>query len=167
MGPRAVVVGPPGAGKTTVGQALAEHWGVEFRDTDADVEQVAGKAISEIFTHDGEDAFRELEERAVETALAEHSGVLALGGGAIVSERTRKLLATRPVLYLAVGLAEGAHRTGLSQARPLLTGVNPRATFKALLDARTPLYREVATVELNTDGVEPAELVRQAAEQLG
>lgn len=167
MGPRAVVVGPPGAGKTTVGRALAEHWGVGFRDTDADVEQVAGKAISEIFTHDGEDAFRELEERAVEAALTEHAGVLALGGGAVVSERTRKLLGTHPVLYLAVGLAEGAHRTGLSQARPLLSGVNPRATFKALLDARAPLYREVATVELNTDGVEPAELVRQAAEQLG
>lgn len=167
MGPRAVVVGPPGAGKTTVGRALAEHWGVGFRDTDADVEQVAGKAIAEIFTHDGEEAFREFEERAVETALAEHAGVLALGGGAVISERTRKLLGTHPVLYLAVGLAEGAHRTGLSQARPLLSGVNPRATFKALLDARTPLYREVATVELNTDGVEPAELVRQAAEQLG
>ena len=167
MGPRAVVVGPPGAGKTTVGQALAEHWGVGFRDTDADVERSAGKAISEIFTHDGEDAFRELEERAVEAALGEHPGVLALGGGAVVSERTRKLLAAQPVLYLAVGLAEGAHRTGLSQARPLLTGVNPRATFKALLDARTPLYREVATGELDTAGVDPAELVRRAADQLG
>lgn len=166
MGPRAVVVGPPGAGKTTVGRALAERWDVDFRDTDADVEREAGKAISEIFTHDGEQAFREFEERAVERALSEHGGVLALGGGAVVSERTRKLLAGHPVLYLSVGLAEGAHRTGLSQARPLLTGVNPRATFKALLDARTPLYREVASLELDTDGVEPAELVRQAAEQL-
>lgn len=166
MAPRAVVVGPPGAGKTTIGRALAEHWDVAFRDTDADVEQVAGKAIAEIFTHDGEDAFRELEERVVERALAEHGGVLALGGGAVVSERTRKLLAGHPVVYLSVGLAEGAHRTGLSQARPLLSGVNPRATFKALLDARTPLYRGVASLELATDGVEPAELVQRAADQL-
>lgn len=166
MGPRAVVIGPPGAGKTTVGRLLAERWGVPFRDTDEDVERIAGKIISEIFTDDGENRFRELEEQAVRAALSEHAGVLSLGGGAVLSERTRRALANHPVVFLSVGLAEGARRTGLSTARPLLAGVNPRATFKALLDARLPLYREAATVEIDTDGVEPAELVERVVEQL-
>ncbi len=166
MSPRVVVVGPPGGGKTTVGKLLAERLGLPFRDTDADVERLAGKAIADIFTGDGEPAFRQLEEEAVAEALAEHDGVLALGGGAVVSEKTRTRLAGRPVLFLSVGLAEGAQRAGLSTARPLLTGVNPRATFKALLDARLPLYREVAALELDTDGRTPGELTQQAIDGL-
>ena len=166
MSPRAVVVGPPGAGKTSVGRLLAERWSVTFRDTDADVQRMAGKTISELFTDDGEEAFRQLEERALERALAEHAGVLAVGGGIVVSERNRERLAGHPVVYLAVGLAEGARRTGLSTARPLLAGVNPRATFKQLLDARTPLYREVAALELDTDGVVPERLVERVIAEL-
>ncbi|CAM01372.1 shikimate kinase [Saccharopolyspora erythraea NRRL 2338] len=166
MSPCAVVVGPPGAGKTTVGRLLAERLGVAFRDTDDDVVRVAGKPIAEIFTGDGEPVFRAMEERAVAAALAEHDGVLSLGGGSVLSERTRALLAEQPVVFLSVGLAEGARRTGLSTARPLLAGVNPRATFKALLDARLPLYREVATWELATDGVEPDALVDRIVERV-
>ena len=166
MGPRAVVVGPPGAGKSTIGKLLAERLGLQFRDTDDDVVRTAGRPIADIFTGEGEPAFRALEEQAVATALAEHDGVLALGGGAVLSARTRELLAAHPVVFLSVGLAEGARRTGLSTARPLLAGVNPRATFKALLDARLPLYREVATWEITTDGVEPNALVDRLAERL-
>lgn len=162
-GPRVVIVGPPGAGKSTVGSLLAQRLGVPFRDTDDDVERVTGRSISDIFTTDGEDAFREWEETAVEAALIEHPGVLALGGGSVLSERTRKRLAGHTVAFLSVGLAEGARRAGLSTARPLLAGLNPRATFKALLDARTPLYREVATVELATDHETPEQLVQQIA----
>ncbi|MFB9903016.1 shikimate kinase [Allokutzneria oryzae] len=166
MSPRAVVVGPPGAGKTTVGGLLAEKWGVGFRDVDADIVERAGKSISDIFTVDGEAAFREIEERAVAAAVAEHDGVVALGGGAVLSERTRALLADHVVVFLGVGMAEGVRRTGLSSARPLLAGVNPRATFKALLDARLPLYREVATVEVSTDARTPQEVVDAAIEAL-
>ncbi|RCW43878.1 shikimate kinase [Halopolyspora algeriensis] len=159
MSPRAVLVGPPGAGKTVVGRLLADRLGADFRDTDADVERLAGKPIPEIFTNDGEPAFREREEEAIAVALAEHSGVLSLGGGAVLSERTRERLVDQPVAFLSVGLAEGARRTGLSTARPLLAGVNPRATFKALLQARLPLYRQVATWEVDTDEIEPPAVV--------
>lgn len=159
MSPRAVVVGPPGAGKTTVGELLAERLGLPFRDVDADIVELAGKPISDIFTDDGEPEFRRIEGEAVARGLAEHDGVLALGGGAVLAEATRKLLTEHTVVFLNVGMAEGVRRTGMSSARPLLAGLNPRATFKALLDARLPLYREVATVEIDTDKHEPPGIV--------
>ncbi|SDQ10370.1 shikimate kinase [Actinopolyspora saharensis] len=167
MTPRLVIVGPPGAGKTVVGRLLAERYGVGFRDTDSDAERLVGRPIPEIFTVEGESAFREIEERAVAEALGEHTGVLALGGGAVMAEGTRKLLADRPVLFLSVGFAEGVRRTGLSAPRPLLTGVNPRATFQALLRDRLPLYREVADWEVDTDELDPETVVERAVLRMG
>ncbi|HWO59879.1 MAG TPA: shikimate kinase [Umezawaea sp.] len=157
--PAYVVLGPPGAGKTTIGQMLAERLGLPFRDVDEDIVASAGKPISDIFTSDGEPVFRAMEEQAVADGLKTHEGVLALGGGAVLSAATRELLAGHTVVFLNVGMAEGVRRTGLSSARPLLTGINPRATFKALLDARLPLYREVATIEVVTDHLEPEQVV--------
>lgn len=153
-----VLVGPPGAGKTTVGRVLARRLGVPFTDADALVVQRAGKSIADIFTQDGEPAFRVLEREVVAEALEGGDGVLALGGGAVLADDTRERLRGHRVVYLSVGLADGLRRTGMSTARPLLAGVNPRATFKALLDARIPLYREVATVEVDT--------VRRSANQV-
>ncbi|GAA3462460.1 shikimate kinase [Saccharothrix longispora] len=167
VSPRFVVLGPPGAGKTTVGRLLAERLGVTFRDTDDDVVAAAGKPISDIFTTDGEPAFRALEERAVAAGLADHDGVLALGGGAVLSAATRERLAGHTVVFLGVGTAEGVRRTGLSTARPLLAGVNPRSTFKALLDARLPLYREVATIEVLTDDLAPERVVDAVLDRSG
>ncbi|WP_179957010.1 shikimate kinase [Amycolatopsis anabasis] len=167
MSPRAVIVGPPGSGKSTVGRLLAERLGVTFRDTDDDIVARAGKSISDIFTTDGEPAFRALEEETIATALAEHDGVLALGGGAVLARGTRERLAGHPVVFLNVGMSEGVRRVGLSTARPLLSGVNPRATYKELLDARLPVYREVAAVEVDTDTRTPAEVVAAIAEALG
>jgi shikimate kinase len=151
VSPVAVLVGPPGAGKTTVGTLLAQRLGVDFADTDDLVEARAGRVIADIFTSDGEPAFRALERAAVAEALFSHPGVLALGGGAVLAEETQAALAGHPVVLLTVGLAAGVRRTGLSTARPLLAGVNPRATFAALLAERLPVYRSVAVHEIATD----------------
>jgi len=145
-----VLVGPPGSGKTTVGRVLARRLGVPFTDVDSLIVERIGKSIAEMFTEDGEDAFRALEREIVADALDAADGVLALGGGSVLAASTRERLRGHRVVLLWVGLADGLRRTGMSTARPLLAGVNPRATFKALLDARAPLYREVATVEVDT-----------------
>jgi shikimate kinase len=160
-----VVVGAPGAGKTTAGQALARRLGRPFDDTDTIIEKQAGKPIPEIFVDDGEDHFRALERQAVRTALAEHDGVLALGGGAILAEETRTALAGHTVVHLTVGLGEALRRVGLQGGRPLLA-VNPRATLKYLLEQRLPLYAEVATITVDTEGRTPDEVAAEIAGQL-
>ncbi len=111
--PRVVLVGPMGAGKTTVGNLLAAAWGVGLRDTDQDVEAAEGRAISDIFVDDGEEHFRGLERQAVASALAQHDGVLALGGGAVLDPATRDLLAGHTVVFLRVGLGDAVKRVGL------------------------------------------------------
>lgn len=125
-GPAAVLIGPPGSGKSTAGRLLADRLGLPFRDTDADVEAAAGKSVSDVFVEDGEERFRELEAEAVRSALADHPGVLALGGGAILHEATQELLAGHRVVYLQVGLDQAVRRVGLASARPLLV-LNPAA----------------------------------------
>jgi shikimate kinase len=161
-----VLVGTMGAGKTTVGALLADAWGVGARDTDADVEAAAGKPIAEIFVDDGEASFRALERVAVAAALAEHGGVLSLGGGAVLDEDTRAALAGHRVVFLRVGLAEAVKRVGLGTSRPMLLG-NVRSRIKALLDERTPVYESVATESVDTDGRTPedvaAEILRLVA----
>ncbi len=166
-GPRAVLVGPPGAGKSTVAGLLAQAWGVEVRDTDQDVEAAEGRSISDIFVDDGEPHFRALEHDAVTAALADHDGVLALGGGAVTDPRTREALAGHPVVFLRVGLTDAVKRVGLGVSRPLLLG-NVRSRMKALLDERAPVYESVATVVVDTDGrtaEEVAAEVRRALEE--
>lgn len=163
--PRVVLVGPMGAGKTTVGGLLAERWGVALRDTDADVEAGAGRSISDLFVDEGEEHFRDLERAAVARALAEHDGVLSLGGGAVLDPATRADLAGHTVVFLRVGLSDAVKRVGLGTGRPLLLG-NVRARVKALLDERAPVYEEVATVVVDTDEREPAEVADEVARRL-
>lgn len=163
--PLAVLIGPPGAGKSTVGALLAARLKVAFTDTDAEVEATAGKPVSDIFIEDGEPAFRELERAAVARALADSDGVVALGGGAVLDPDTQRLLAGRTVVYLETGFAAAAKRVGLGQARPLLIG-NPRATLKALLDARLPVYESLATITVGTDDREAGQIADEIAERL-
>ena len=148
--PTLVVVGPPGAGKSTVGKVLARRLDVGFVDTDDLIVERIGKSVAEMFVQEGEPAFRALEREIVADALRDTSGVLALGGGSVLAAETRERLRGHRVVSLTLSLADGIRRTGMSTARPLLAGVNPRATFKALLDARGPLYAEVATFEVDT-----------------
>jgi shikimate kinase len=157
MRPVCVVVGPPGAGKTTVGTLVAQRLGRAFRDTDADIVAAVGKEIPEIFIDDGEEVFRALERTAVAAALDSFDGVLALGGGAVLAAPTRQLLRGHTVVYLSVELSDAVSRVGLGAGRPLLT-VNPRATLKYLMEQRRPLYEEVATVVVRTDGRTPEDI---------
>lgn len=159
-GPRVVLIGTMGAGKTTVGGLVAEALGLAFLDTDHVVEAAAGKPVAEIFVDDGEEHFRELERNAVAEALASHDGVLALGGGAVLDESTRALLADHPVVFLKVGLADAASRVGLGVSRPLLLG-NVRGRIKQLLDERTPIYTAVARFTVETDGLDAAAVADQ------
>jgi len=162
-GPLLVLVGPPASGKTTIGTAVAESLGVAFRDTDADVEDAAGATVADLFVTHGEPHFRALEERAVARALAEHDGVLALGGGAVTSAATRELLVAHgraggTVVWLDVDLPSAAKRVGLSRDRPIL-GVNPRAMLRQMLEVRAPLYAEVSTATVATGGRAPEDVV--------
>ncbi|ABK53080.1 shikimate kinase [Acidothermus cellulolyticus 11B] len=162
MPPVVVLIGPPGAGKSTVGRALASRLAVSFEDTDDVIEQRAGKRIAEIFLTDGEAAFRQLEKAVVADRLAAHTGVLALGGGAILDDDTRALLADHTVIYLEVEFSEAVRRVGLNRDRPLLLG-NPRAQLRALMDARRPLYEQTATHTVGTTGRTPDEVADEIA----
>ena len=165
MSPRVILIGPPGSGKTTVGELLADHLGLPFRDTDADVEAITGMAISELFVEKGEQYFRELEAEAVRAAIDSHDGILSLGGGAVLREETRAALVGQHVAYLEVDAAEAARRVGLNTARPLLLG-NVRGQLSALLTQRRPLYEKVATMTVSTVGRPAEEVATQIVEEL-
>lgn len=169
-GPAVVLVGPPGSGKSTVARALGALTGLPVRDTDADVEATAGTTISDLFVDHGEDHFRALERVAVATALEDHAGVLALGGGAVLDPSTQARLREYrerggTVVFLDVSLSHAAPRVGFNRSRPLLLG-NPRAQWQALMTARRPVYEALATLTVLTDGQTPRAVAERVAESL-
>lgn len=161
-----VLVGPPGSGKSTVGEALAALLGVPLHDTDAAIEAAQGRTIADIFVEDGEPAFRALERSEVARALAEEPGVLALGGGAPLDPATEQLLTGHTVVFLDVGIADAARRIGFDQSRPLLA-VNPRASWVRLMNERRPVYERVATHRVDTAGRTPEDVAAEVAGLLG
>lgn len=165
-GPRVVLIGPPGSGKTTVGQTLAQVWDVDFHDTDAAIEETAGRTISDIFVVDGEPAFRELEAAELARALAEERGVVALGGGAPVQPGAADMLAGHVVVFLDVTIADASRRVGFDRSRPLLA-VNPRASWTALMNVRRPVYEALATHRVDTAGRTPEAIAAEIADLVG
>ncbi len=166
MAPRAVLVGLPGAGKSTIGRRLAKALGVEMLDTDAAIEARTGRSIADIFATDGEQEFRRIEEEVVRAALAEHDGVLSLGGGAVTSPGVRDALAGHTVVFLEISAAEGVRRTGGSTVRPLLAGPGRAEKFRELMAQRVPLYRRLATIRVNTNRRNPGAVVRYIVSRL-
>ena len=161
-GPAAILVGPPGSGKSTVGPLLAARLRTGFLDTDDEVEAIARKPAGDIFVDDGEQAFRAIEARVVRRALGYH-GVVALGSGALLDPQTRDLLSGRPVVYLETGFAEVAKRAGMNRPRVPVPG-NPRGMLRAMLEERLPLYQDVACITVRTDDLSPEEIASQIAE---
>jgi shikimate kinase len=166
MAPKAILIGLPGSGKSTIGRRLAKSLGVELLDTDAAIEQTTGRAIPDIFANDGEQEFRRIEEEVVREALGSHEGVLSLGGGAITSPGVREALSGHTVVYLEISAAEGVRRTGGNTVRPLLAGDDRAEKFRALMSQRVPLYRKSATIRVNTNRRNPGAVVRYIASRL-
>lgn len=169
-GPLIALCGPMGSGKTVVGRALARRWDTQFRDTDDDVVATAGRPIADIFLHEGEEVFRQLEHEAVARALTEHRGVLALGGGSVLREDTRALLAEYAagggvVVFLDVSIEYATPRVGLDSSRPLLMG-DPRQRWIDIMAERRLVYEAVATMRTLTDGSTPAEVAHEIERRL-
>lgn len=170
MPPVVVLIGPPGSGKTSVGTRLARAMGLELRDTDADVEASEGRSVTDIFISDGEERFRELERAAVTAALAEHDGVLSLGGGAPMDSAAQAALERYAadggvIVFLDISLTAVVPRVGLNASRPLLLG-NPRQKWLELMKERRPVYERLATMTMVTDNRRPSHIAAQIAQAL-
>jgi shikimate kinase len=168
VSPATVLIGPPGAGKSSVGALLAAELGVPFADTDDLVADAAGKPVGDIFIDDGEPAFRELERRAVGRALeaaGPDGGVLALGSGAVLDPDVRRMLAGLVIVYLEADFTTVARRTGMDRPRVVMPG-NPRGQLRAMLAERRPVYAELAGITVPTDDTAPEEVAADLAKRL-
>ena len=164
---RILLIGPPGAGKSTVGQALANKLSIDFIDTDQEIEIETGKTITDIFVVDGEPHFRAIELQTLRNVLALESGVISLGGGAPISEEAQEAIENSKshTIFLDVSLATAAPRVGFNRDRPLLLG-NPRAQWQALSDNRRPIYEKLADVAIKVDDMNVDQIVAEVVKNL-
>ena len=161
-----ILIGPPGAGKTSVGKALAKKLSLNFLDSDKVVEEKSGKSIPEIFITDGEPAFREMERAAVIDLIENQDGVIALGGGSVMDlEVSKRLLPMANVVFLDVSISNAAPRVGFNRDRPLLLG-NPRQQWIALMEKRRSTYEALAKARVSTDNKKPVEVVEEIVKEL-
>lgn len=167
MGPNLILIGPPGAGKSSIGRQLSKALEVPFVDTDSQIEVKTGKKIADIFLEDGEAKFRETEREVVLNEIVNQNGVLALGGGSVLDEAVAtKLRALKShVIYLEVSISNAAPRVGFNKDRPLLA-VNPRQQWLALMEKRRPIYESLAGLKVSTDNKKPSEVVSEIQELL-
>ncbi len=163
-----VLIGPPTAGKSSVGALLAAELGVPFADTDALVAEAAGKPVSDIFIDDGDLVFRQFERGAAARgleAVQPGGGVLALGSGAVLDPDVRRMLAGQVIVYLEAEFATVAKRTGIDRPRVVIPG-NPRGRLRSMLDERRPVYADLAALTVPTDSMAPEEVAADLAKRL-
>jgi len=165
--PRIVLVGPMGAGKTTVGQLLSKKLRLPFKDTDAEIESRTGADIPWIFDVEGEAGFRDRETQVLKDLLSDNFGVIATGGGIVMRDENRALLKSVDVIYLKASLDEQLRRTANDRKRPLLQTEDPKSVLQRLMTLRDPLYREVATRVIETDGANSRTIAAQLAREYG
>ena len=164
--PPIILIGPPGAGKSSVGKALAKKLSLNFLDSDKVVEEKSGKSIPEIFITDGEPAFREMEKAVVIDLIDNQDGVIALGGGSVMDlEVSKRLLPMANVVFLDVSISNAAPRVGFNRDRPLLLG-NPRQQWIALMEKRRSTYEALAKARVSTDNKKPVEVVEEIVKEL-
>jgi shikimate kinase len=165
--PNLVLVGPMGAGKTSLGRRVARRLGLEFVDSDERLEQAAGVTVSTIFELEGEAGFRAREERLLDELLDGEAQVIATGGGAVLSARNRERMRERAfVVHVRVTLERQLDRLHRDQSRPLLAGGNRRETLQALAEVRDPLYDSVADLVFESDAVDVAAAARRLGARL-
>jgi len=164
---KVVLIGPPGAGKSTIGKALAKEIATEFIDSDSEIERITGKKISDIFVEEGEAVFRKTEVEVVTALLDGFEGVIALGGGAPINTQIQEALTgvEYPVIFIDVSISQAANRIGFNKDRPLLL-INPRQQWMNLMSERRPIYEKLASQTVNSDNQKPHEVAKLISEKL-